>query len=66
MGALHPQVVKGDPAFGHRSMAFQHATLQADVYEALGRKDAAASALESVLKAFPNPRLQQRVDALRK
>ena len=51
---------------GNRFMAFQHATLQADVYEALGRKDAAASALESVLKAFPNPRLQQRVDALRK
>ena len=51
---------------GNRFMAFQHATLQADAYEALGRKDAAASALESVLKTFPNPRLQQRVDALHK
>jgi uncharacterized membrane protein len=51
---------------GNRFMAFQHATLQADAYEVLGRKDAAASALESVLKTFPNPRLQQRVDALRK
>jgi len=51
---------------GNRFMAFQHASLQADAYEALGRKDAAASALESVLKRFPNPRLQQRIDALRK
>ena len=51
---------------GNRFMAFQHATLQADAYEALGRKDAAASSLESVLKTFPNPRLQQRVDALRR
>lgn len=51
---------------GNRFMAFQHATLQADAYEALGRKDAAASALDSVLKTFPNPRLQQRVEALRK
>jgi tetratricopeptide (TPR) repeat protein len=51
---------------GNRFMAFQHATLQADAYEAVGRKDEAASALESVLKTFPNPRLQQRADALRK
>jgi hypothetical protein len=51
---------------GNRFMAFQHGTLQADAYEALGRRDAAASSLESVLKTFPNPRLQQRVDALRK
>jgi uncharacterized membrane protein len=51
---------------GNRFMAIQHATLQADAYEALGRKDAAASALESVLKSFPNPRLQERIDALRK
>ncbi|HVQ16601.1 MAG TPA: tetratricopeptide repeat protein [Vicinamibacterales bacterium] len=51
---------------GNRFMAFQHATLQADAYEALGRKDAAASALESVLKTFPNPRLQQRANTLRK
>ena len=51
---------------GNRFIAFQHATLQADAYEAIGRKDAAASALESVLETFPNPRLQQRVDALRK
>lgn len=51
---------------GNRFMAIQHATLQADAHEALGRKDAAASALESVVKTFPNARLQQRIDALRK
>jgi hypothetical protein len=47
-------------------MAIQHATLQADAYEALGQKDAAASALEAVVKTFPNPRLQQRAEALRR
>ena len=51
---------------GNRFMAFQHATLQADAYEALGRKDAAAAALEAVVKTFPNQRLQQRIDTLRK
>ncbi len=51
---------------GNRFMAFQHASLQADAYEALGRRDAAASSLELVLKTFPNLRLQQRVEALRK
>jgi hypothetical protein len=47
-------------------MAFRRATLQADADEALGRKDAAIAALEPILKAFPNPRLQQRIDALKK
>ena len=55
-----------DVPAGNRFMAFQRATLQADAHEALGQKDAAASALESVVKTFPNPRLQQRIDALRK
>ena len=50
----------------NRFMAIQRATLQADAYEALGQKDAAASALEAVVKTFPNARLQQRIDALRK
>ena len=47
-------------------MAFQRANLQADAYEALGQKEAAAAALEPLLKTFPNPRLQQRIDSLRK
>ena len=64
-GALDALATVTLPA-GNRFMAFQYATLQADAYEALGRKDAAAASLEAVLKTFPNPRLQQRVDALRK
>jgi tetratricopeptide (TPR) repeat protein len=50
----------------NRFMAFQRANLQADAYEALGQKEAAAAALEPLLKGFPNPRLQQRIDSLRK
>jgi len=51
---------------GNRFIAIQHATVLADAHEALGQKDAAAAALESVVKTFPNARLQQRLDALRK
>ena len=51
---------------GNRFMAFQRAGLQADAYEALGQKSDAAAALESVVETFPNPRLQQRIDSLRK
>jgi uncharacterized membrane protein len=50
---------------GNRFMAFRWATLLADAYEALGRKGDARLALEAVLKEFPNPRLQQRADALK-
>jgi uncharacterized membrane protein len=64
-GALDA-LAKIDLPPGNRFMAFQRATLQADAHEALGQKDAAASAIESVVKTFPNPRLQQRIDALRK
>jgi predicted Zn-dependent protease len=48
-----------------RFTAFRRATLLADAYEAAGQKAEAAAALEPLLKAFPNPRLQQRVDALK-
>jgi len=64
-GALDALAKVEVPA-NNRFMAFQRANLQADAYEALGQKDAAAAALEPLLKAFPNPRLQQRIDALRK
>ena len=50
----------------NRFMAFRKAGLLADAYEATGRKPEAAAALEAVLKVFPNGRLQQRLDALRK
>jgi uncharacterized membrane protein len=51
---------------GNRFMAFQRANLQADAFEAIGQRDAAAAALEAVLETFPNPRLRQRADTLRK
>lgn len=54
------------PPSDSRILRTRQATLLADAYEAAGRKDAAAGALEAVLKEFPNPRLQQRLDALRK
>jgi len=50
----------------NRFMAFRKAGLLADAYEAAGRKADAIAALESLLKAFPNPRLQARLDALKK
>ena len=50
----------------NRFMAFRKATLLADAYEASGRKADAAAALDTLLKTFPNVRLQQRLDALRK
>ncbi|HLG59742.1 MAG TPA: DUF2231 domain-containing protein [Vicinamibacterales bacterium] len=48
-----------------RVMRVQRAMLQADAYDAAGQKDAAIAALEPVLKAFPSPRIQQRMDALK-
>jgi uncharacterized membrane protein len=50
---------------GNRVLLLQHATLQADAYEAAGQRDAAIAALEAAVKSFPNPRLQQRIDALK-
>ncbi len=49
----------------NRILSMRQATLQADAFEAAGEKDEAVSTLESVLKRFPNPRLQQRLDALK-
>jgi len=49
----------------NRFMRVRHATLQADAYEATGQKDKAIAALEGVVKQFPNPRLKQRIDALK-
>ncbi len=49
----------------NRVLAFRKATLLADAYEAAGQKDAAVAALESVLKTFPNARLQKRMEDLK-
>ena len=64
-GAIEALAAVNVPA-DNRFMKFRLATLQADAYEAAGQKDKAAAALEPVLKQFPNPRLQQRVDALKR
>ena len=59
------QLARINPPSGNRFMASQLASLQADAHEALGQREAAADVLETLLKTFPNARLQQRVDALR-
>jgi len=50
----------------NRFMRIRYATLQADAFEAVGQKDKAAEALQAVVQQFPNPRLQQRIDALKR
>ena len=50
---------------GNRIFNFRRATLLADAYEAAGQRDQAIAQLEGVLKTFPNPRLQRRLDALK-
>jgi uncharacterized membrane protein len=49
----------------NRFMRVQRAMLQADAYAATGQKDAAIAALDAFLKESPNPRVQQRLDALK-
>ncbi|MGE3842216.1 MAG: DUF2231 domain-containing protein [Vicinamibacterales bacterium] len=51
---------------GNRMLAGRKATLQADAFEAAGQKAQAIAVLEQSLAAFPNPRMQQRLDALKK
>jgi len=49
----------------NRFLRIQRAMLQADAFEAAGQRDAAVSVLQPIAEAFPNPRVQQRLDALR-
>ena len=49
----------------NRFMRQRLATLQADAYEAAGQRDKAIESLAAVLKQFPNPRLQQRLDSMK-
>lgn len=53
------------PPEGNRILVGRKATLQADAYEAAGQKDQAIAVLEKAVAAFPSPRLQQRLDALK-
>lgn len=50
---------------GNRILAGRKATLQTDAFEAAGQKDQAIAVLEQAVAAFPNPRLQQRLNALK-
>lgn len=53
------------PPDGNRMLAGRKATLQADAFEAAGQKDQAIAVLEKAVAQFPNPRMQQRIDALK-
>lgn len=53
------------PPDGNRILIGRRTTLQADAYEAAGRKDQAIAVLEKTVAAFPSPRMQQRLDALK-
>ena len=50
----------------NRILRTRKATLLADAFEALGQKDKAIAALQPIVDAAPNPRIQQRIDALKR
>ena len=54
-----------NPPEGNRILIGRKATLQADAYEAAGQKDQSIAVLEKTVAAFPSPRMQQRLDALK-
>jgi predicted Zn-dependent protease len=58
-------LAKVTPPDGSRILIGRKATLQADAYEAAGQKDQAIAVLEKAVAAFPNPRMQQRIDKLK-
>ena len=47
-------------------LRLQMAFLKADALEASGQRDAAVVELEALRKTFPTPRIQQRIDELKK
>jgi hypothetical protein len=51
---------------GSRFLRLQMAFLKADALEASGQRDAAVAELEALGKTFPAPRIQQRIDELKK
>jgi predicted Zn-dependent protease len=53
-------------AGNNRILRTRKATLLADAFEALGQKDQAIAALQPIVDAAPNPRIQQRIDALKR
>ena len=57
------QVIK--PAEDNRAMRIRHAMLTADALEAAGQREGAMATLQQLLTSVPNPRVQQRLDALK-
>jgi uncharacterized membrane protein len=53
------------PPEGNRILSGRKATLQADAYEAAGQPGQAIAVLEKTVAAFPNPRMQERLEALK-
>jgi uncharacterized membrane protein len=51
---------------GNRFLRLQMAFLKADALEAAGQRDAAVVELEALRTTFPTPRIQQRIDELKK
>lgn len=49
----------------NRALRMQKASIIADAHLAAGEPNQAVAALEEVARTFPNPRLQQRIDALK-
>ena len=50
----------------NRALQVQRANLEANAHVAAGEPNQAIAALEAVVKKFPNPRMQQRIDELRR
>lgn len=54
-----------NPPPNNRILRTRRATLQADAFVAAGDTASATRTLEALVAEFPNPRLQQRLDALK-
>jgi uncharacterized membrane protein len=54
------------PPADNRFVRVRHAMLTADALEAAGQRDGAVATLQQFLASSPNPRVQQRLDALKK
>jgi uncharacterized membrane protein len=53
------------PAEANRPLRIRHAMLTADALEAAGQREGAIATLQQLLTSLPNPRVQQRLDALK-
>jgi uncharacterized membrane protein len=53
------------PPADNRPLRVRHALLTADALEAAGQREGAIATLQQLLTSLPNPRVQQRLDALK-